>query len=191
MCGTESYSSHKNLSFQTFLDCYQILTELRLFLGRFNLSQADRPRYTGGPSAPASLVIQLLRCTGVGLTEAYRTVRGYLADRLRLHSGHIISVTEVYQCIWRTVHGTWADCPCCNFLLIRASSEKLHEWQTVRLLHTDCLHYQISDSLEFRQLSQFQLWIGIIAQITFQKSQKLAWTPSKDSYEWVRIINQK
>ena len=46
MCDTKSYSSHKNLSFQTFLDCYQILTELRLFLGRFNLSQADRPRYT-------------------------------------------------------------------------------------------------------------------------------------------------
>ena len=99
MCDTKSYSSRKNLSFQTFLDCYQILTELRLFLGRFNLSQVDRPRYTCGPSAPASLAIQLLRCTGVGLTEAYRTVRGYLADRPRLLSGHIIGVTETYRCI--------------------------------------------------------------------------------------------
>ena len=111
MCDTKSYSSHKNLSFQTFLDCYQILTELRLFLGRFNLSQADRPRYTGGPSAPASLVIQLLRCTDVGLTEAYQTVHGYLADRPRLLSGHTIGVTEAYRCIWRTVRGPWADCP--------------------------------------------------------------------------------
>ena len=146
MCDTKSYSSHKNLNFQTFLDWYQILTELRLFLGRFNLSQADRPRYTGGPSAPASLVIQLLRCTGVGLTEAYRTVRGYLADRPRLLSGHTIGVTEAYRCIWRTVRGSWADCPCYNFLLIRASGEKLHEWRTVRLLPADRPRYQISDS---------------------------------------------
>ena len=157
MCDTKSYSSHKNLSFQTFLDCYQILTELRLFLGRFNLSQADRPRYTGGPSAPASLVIQLLRCTDVGLTEAYRTVRGYLAYRPRLLSAHIIGVTEAYRCIWRTVRGPWADCPRCNFLLIRASGEKLHEWRTVRLLHADRPRYQISDCPEFFQLSQFQL----------------------------------
>ena len=154
---TKSYSSHKNLSFQTFLDCYQILTELRLFLGRFNLSLADRPWYTGGPSAPASLVIQLLRCTGVRLTEAYWTVRGDLVDRPRLLSGHIIGVTEAYRCIWRTVRGPWADCPRCNFLLIRASGEKLHEWRTVRLLPTDRPPYQISDSPEFCQLSQFQL----------------------------------
>ena len=105
MCDAKSYSRLKNLSFKTFLDCYQILTELRLFLGRFNLSQADRPWYTCGPSAPASHAIQLLRCTGVGLTEVYRTVRGYLADRPRLLSGHIIGVTEAYRCIWRTVRG--------------------------------------------------------------------------------------
>ena len=157
MCDTKSYSSHKNLSFQTFLDCYQILTELRLFLGRYNLSQPGRPRYTGGPSAPASLVIQLLRCTGVGLTEAYRTVRGYLADRPCLFSGHIIGVTEAYRCIWRTVRGDWADCPRCNFLLIRASGEKLHKWRTVRLLPADRPLNQISDSPEFCQLSQFQI----------------------------------
>ena len=146
MCDTKSYSSHKNLRFNTFLDCYQILIELRLFLGRFNLSQADHPRYTGRPSAPASLVIQLLRCTDVGLTEAYQTVRGYLADRPCLFSGHIIGVTEAYRCIWRTVRDPWADCPRCNFLQIRASGAKLHEWRTVRLLPADRPRYQISDS---------------------------------------------
>ena len=118
MCDTKSYSSHKNLSFQTFLDCYQILTVLRLFLGRFNLSQADRPR---------------------------------------LHSGHIIGVTEAYRCIWRTVSGSLADYPRYNFLLIRASGEKLHEGRTVRLLPADRPLYKISDSPEFCQLSQFQL----------------------------------
>ena len=32
----------------------------------------------------------------------------YLADRPRLHSGHIIGVTEAYRCIWRTVRDPWA-----------------------------------------------------------------------------------
>ena len=123
----------------------------------------------------------------------------YLADRPRLHSGHIIGVTEAYRCIWRTVRGPWADCPCCNFLLIRASGEKLHEWRTVRLLPADRPLYQISDSPEFCQLSQFQFWIGIIAQITFQKNlktsmdtiQRLIWVSKNEKSKINQVKSRK
>ena len=191
MCEAKSYSRLKNLSFKTFLDCYQILTELRLFLGRFNLSLADHPRYTGGPSAPASLVIQLLRCTGVGLTEAYRAVRGYLADRPRLLSGHIIGVTEAYRCIWRTVRGPWADCPRYNF-----SADKSLWWKSSWMADSPPLTRGPSALPNFRQpriLPTFTIstlnWDYCSNNIP--KISKLASTPSKDSYEWVRMRNQK
>ena len=80
MCDTKSCSSHKNLSFQTFLDCYQILTELRLFLGRFNLSQADRPHLhhlsSNYSDAQAS---DWLKPTGPS-ADTWRTVRSCIVD---------------------------------------------------------------------------------------------------------------
>ena len=86
-----------------------------------------------------------------------RTVRDLWRTFRDLLSRQPIGVSEAYRCIWRTVRGPWADSPRCNFLLIRASGEKLHEWRTIRLLHADRPRYQISDSPEFFQLSQFQL----------------------------------
>jgi hypothetical protein len=77
----------------------------------------------------------------------------------------------------RTVRGLLADRPQCNFAAENFSAEPLvnksHEWRTVRLLPTDRPLYQISDSPEFCQLSQFQLQFGIIAHIKIQKSQNL------------------
>ena len=77
----------------------------------------------------------------------------------------------------RTVRGPLADRPQCIFVMKNFSAEllvnKSHERRIVRLLPADRPLYQISDSPEFCQLSQFQLQFGIIAHIKIQKSQIL------------------
>ena len=77
----------------------------------------------------------------------------------------------------RTVRGPLADRPQCIFAVENFSAEPLvdksHERRTVRPLPADRPLYQISDSPEFCQLSQFQLQFGIIAHIKIQKSRIL------------------
>ena len=159
------------------------VTQLNKILWQFNLSQADRLWYTYGPSALASLAIQLLWCTGVGQTEAYRTVRAYLADHPRLLSGHIIGVTEAYRCIWQTVRATifcWSEPLVKNFMNGGPSASYP---RTVR--PTNFRQPRILPTFTISTLN-WDLCSNKIPKIS-----KLAWTPSKDSYEWVRMINQK
>ena len=56
---------------------------------------------------------------------------------------------------------------------VDAKINTLESEGTVRQLPADYPLYQISDSPEFCQLSQFQLQFGIIAHIKIQKSQIL------------------
>ena len=102
-----------------------------------------------------------------------RTIRGILADRppLNFYIANRLKLPLVNSAQYRrTVRGK-------KFAVKNFSAEPLvnksHERRTVRLLPADRLQYQISDSPEFCQLSQFQLQFGIIAHIKFLKSQNL------------------
>ena len=109
-----------------------------------------------------------------------RTVRDILADRppLNFHTAARLKLplanTAQHR---RTVRGPLADRPQCIFAVENFSAEPLvnksHERRTVRPLPADCPQYQISDSLEFCQLSQFQLQFGNIAHIKIKTSQIL------------------
>ena len=121
-----------------------------------------------------SLAVRIL------LSVHSRTVRDILADRppLNFHTAARLKLplanTAQHK---RTVRGPLADHPHCNFVVENNSADRLvnksHEWRTVRQLPADYPLYQISDSPEFCQLSQFQLQFGIIGHIKIQKSQIL------------------
>ena len=104
------------------------------------------------------------------ISSAVRILLFHTAARLKL----ALANTAQHR---RTVRGPLADCPQCISAVENFSAEPLvnksHELRTVRLLPTDRPLYQISDSPEFCQLSQFQLQFGIIAHIKIQKSQIL------------------
>ena len=121
-----------------------------------------------------SLAVRIL------LSVHSRTVRDIPADRppLNFHTAARLKLplanTAQHR---RTVRGPLADRPRYNFAVENFSAEPLvnksHERRTVRPLTADSPQFQISDSLEFCQLSQFQLQFGIIAPIKIQKSQIL------------------
>ena len=109
-----------------------------------------------------------------------RTVRDNLADRppFNFYTANWLKLPLVKSAQHRrTVRGLLADCPQCISEVENFSAEPLvdksNERRTVRPLLTDCPQYQISDSPEFCQLSQFQPQFGIIAHIKIQKSQIL------------------
>ena len=111
---------------------------------------ADCPRYPGGPSDSEIFDTDTrLELPLVNSSQHRRTVRVPLADR-----------------------------PQCNFAAENNSAKHLvnksHKRRNVHQLPADCLLYQISDSPEFCQLSQFQLQFGIIAHIKIQKISKFA-----------------
>ena len=112
------------------------------------LTLADCPRTLSRPSALCSVGTPPVYPKLTGCTDDPRTVRYPLAD----HPLYIFA-TETSFC--------------------RASGDKSHERRTVRLLPADRPRFQNSDCPEFCQLSQIQLWIGIIAHIKVLKFQNL------------------
>ena len=152
----------KNISYllEYKLNCHKILWSTWSDFDRAKIVSGQIQLISGGPSAV------------------------YWADRPRLHSGHIIGVTEAYRCIWRTVCGTWADCPCCNFF---CWSEPLVK---------NFMNGGPSALPNFRQLRILPIFTISTLNLDYcsnkiQKISKQAWTPSKNSYEWVRMRNQK